>query len=147
MASSEGTYPSTTTFDDLKQIYRNVYTELRTLVGPGVCYMCGVCHKLDFKHTGGVVTACMDHEVDPEVQWETLISQIKSARCALDQLRLGVTSSANLLSLMKDGARVAEDRDKIRDLLDKTTNEVKDLSAQIDSMNDDISNGNQQITT
>ena len=84
MASSEGTISSTTTFDELKQIYRNIYTELRTLVGSGISYMCGVCHKLDSEHTGGVVTACLEHEVDAEVRRATLLSQIKSAHSALD---------------------------------------------------------------
>ena len=134
MASTEGTISPTTTFDELKQIYRNVYTELRTLVGSGISYMCGHCHKLDFEHAGGVVTACLDHEVDAEVRRATLLTQIKSVRSTLDQLRSSVTLSANLSSLMKDVSRVAEDRDKIRDLLDKTTDEVKDLTAQVVSM-------------
>ena len=75
--------------------------DLRAHIGPCADYMCDVCGKLASQHIGGVVTGCVDKEIDEAEIKATLIDQLQSAEDTLNRLKaersLGLQVSQMLL--------------------------------------------------
>ena len=75
-----------TSSSGLKKELHDLQTELLRLLGPGIEYRCGICRKLASQHIGGVVTGCVNREIDESDVRRAMSMQIESAKDAISKV-------------------------------------------------------------